>query len=45
MSTVKEEVRALLDELPDECPLEAVQYHLYVSCSVPGRKGLLVRMR
>lgn len=30
MNTVKEEVKALLDKLPDECTLEDVQYHLYV---------------
>ncbi len=30
MSTAKEEVKSLLDRLPDECMLEDVQYHLYV---------------
>jgi hypothetical protein len=30
MSTAKEEVRVLLDRLPDDCSLEDVQYHLYV---------------
>lgn len=30
MNTVKEEVKSLLDKLPDECTLEDVQYHLYV---------------
>ena len=30
MSTVKDEVKALLDKLPDNCSLEDVQYHLYV---------------
>ena len=30
MSTVKENVKALLDTLPDDCSLEDVQYHLYV---------------
>ena len=30
MSTVKEEVKAILDKLPDDCSLEDVQYHLYV---------------
>lgn len=30
MSTAKEEVKALLDNLPDDCSLEDVQYHLYV---------------
>ena len=30
MNTAKDEVRALLDKLPDDCSLEDVQYHLYV---------------
>jgi len=30
VSTAKEEVKALLDNLPDDCSLEDVQYHLYV---------------
>lgn len=30
MNTAKEEVRALLENLPDECVLEDIQYHLYV---------------
>lgn len=30
MSKIKEEVKALLDKLPDDCSLEDVQYHLYV---------------
>jgi ribosomal protein S20 len=30
MTTTKEEVKALLDKLPDDCSLEDVQYHLYV---------------
>lgn len=30
MGTAKEEVKALLDKLPDDCSLEDVQYHLYV---------------
>lgn len=30
MSTAKEEVKALLDKLSDDCSLEDVQYHLYV---------------
>ncbi len=31
MRTAKNEVRALLDKLPDDCALEDVQYHLYVA--------------
>lgn len=31
MSTAKEEVKTLLNKLPDDCSLEDVQYHLYVA--------------
>ena len=30
MQTPKEEVKAILSRLPDDCSLEDVQYHLYV---------------
>lgn len=30
MSTAKDDVKAILDKLPDDCSLEDVQYHLYV---------------
>ncbi|MCK5690835.1 hypothetical protein KAI87_16255 [Myxococcota bacterium] len=30
MNTAKDEVKLLLEKLPDECTLEDVQYHLYV---------------
>lgn len=30
MNTAKQEVKVLLDKLPDECVLEDIQYHLYV---------------
>jgi hypothetical protein len=30
MYTAKEEVRALLEKIPDDSSLEDVQYHLYV---------------
>ncbi len=30
MNTVKEDVKVLLDRLPDDCSMEDVQYHLYV---------------
>ena len=30
MSKAKEEVKELLEKLPDDCSLEDVQYHLYV---------------
>lgn len=30
MNTVKEEIRHLLDQLPEDCTLEDIQYHLFV---------------
>lgn len=30
MSTAKEQVRGILEELPDDTTLEDIQYHLYV---------------
>jgi hypothetical protein len=30
MSTAKEEVASMLNNLPDDCSLEDIQYHLYV---------------
>jgi predicted transcriptional regulator len=30
MSTAKEDVRRILDQLPDSATLEDIQYHLYV---------------
>jgi hypothetical protein len=38
MSTAKEEVKTLLNNLPDDCSLEDIQYHLYVIEKV--RNGL-----
>lgn len=38
MSTVKEDVKALLDKLPEDCSLEDIQYHLYVIEKV--RRGI-----
>ena len=32
--TAKETVRALLDNLPDDCSLDEVLYHLYVAQAV-----------
>lgn len=37
MSTAKEDVKALLDKLPDDCSLEDAQYHLYVAEKVHRR--------
>ena len=30
MNIAKEEVRCLLDQLPDNCTFEDIQYHIYV---------------
>lgn len=30
MSTAKDEIKSLLDKLPNDCTLEDIQYHLYV---------------
>lgn len=30
MNTAKNEVRSLLEQLPDDCTIEDIQYHLYV---------------
>jgi len=30
MNTAKEEVKLLLNKLPDDCTIEDIQYHLYV---------------
>jgi len=30
MSIVKEEVKVMIDRLPDGCSMEDIQYHLYV---------------
>jgi hypothetical protein len=30
VQTAKEEVQQLLEELPDDAPLEDIQYHIYV---------------
>ncbi len=38
MDTVKQEVAALLQRLPDDCSLEDVQYHLYILEKI--RRGL-----
>ncbi len=41
MSTAKEEVRHLLDELPDDASFEDIQYHIYVREKIEiGRKAV-----
>jgi ribosomal protein S20 len=34
MNTAKDEVKSLLEKLPDACTLEDIQYHLYVAGKV-----------
>ncbi len=38
MKTIKEEVKELLEKLPDDCTIEDIQYHLYVLEKI--RRGL-----
>lgn len=38
MNTAKDEIRSLLQKLPDDCTFEDVQYHLYVVEKI--RKGI-----
>jgi hypothetical protein len=38
VSDVKDETRALLDRLPENCSFEDVQYHLHVAVKI--RRGL-----
>lgn len=38
MNTAKAEAREVLDELPDDCTMEDIQYHLYVREQI--RQGL-----
>lgn len=38
MKTAKDEVREMLEELPDEASLEDIQYHIYVRQKI--RRGL-----
>ena len=35
--TVKDQVRATLDRLPDDCTFEEVQYHLFVADTLRRR--------
>jgi hypothetical protein len=38
MNTAKDEVKSILNKLPDGCTTEDIQYHLYVAQKV--RRGL-----
>jgi hypothetical protein len=39
--TLKEELHALIDELPDDATIEDVQYHLYVADLLRQRAAML----
>ncbi|MFQ5639464.1 MAG: hypothetical protein ACE5IR_15875 [bacterium] len=34
MSTAKEEVKKLLEKIPDDCSFEDIQYHIYVRAKI-----------
>ncbi len=38
MKSAKDEVREVLDVLPDDCTMEDIQYHLYVRTQI--RQGI-----
>jgi len=38
MSSIKSEVKSVIDRLPDNCTLEDIQYHIYVMQKI--NKGL-----
>ncbi|MCP4255212.1 MAG: hypothetical protein GY775_17750 [Candidatus Scalindua sp.] len=47
MNRAKDEVKSLLEKLPDDCTLEDIQYHLYVAEKVQrgieraGKEGVI----
>ncbi len=43
MNTVKEEVKTLLERLPDDCTIEDIQYHLYVLVDLLQKNGHKVK--
>ncbi|MEM8639306.1 MAG: hypothetical protein AAGG51_10890 [Cyanobacteria bacterium P01_G01_bin.54] len=43
MTTTKETVRSLLNQLPEQCSFEDIQYHLYVLAKV--QQGLAMADR
>ncbi len=40
MNTIKDKIQSILNQLPDDCSIEDIQYHLYVIEKV--RQGLAV---
>ncbi len=43
MTNVKQQVRELLDRLPDDCSVEDIQYQLYVTQTIRHRLDLAER--
>lgn len=43
MNTTKEKIQSILNQLPDDCSIEDIQYHLYVLEKI--RQGLQVAER
>ena len=43
MNTMKEKIQSILNQLPDDCSIEDIQYHLYVLEKI--RQGLKVAER
>ena len=43
MNTIKEKIQSILNQLPDDCSIEDIQYHLYVLEKI--RQGLQVAER
>ncbi len=43
MNTIKEKIQSILSQLPDDCSIEDIQYHLYVLEKV--RQGINVANR
>ena len=45
MSTVKEEIRKMLDQLPDDVSFEDIQYHIYVRQKIERGLGDIAKGR
>ena len=43
MNTTKEKIQSILNQLPDDCSIEDIQYHLYVLEKI--RQGLQIAER
>lgn len=40
MNTIKDKIKSILNQLPEDCSIEDIQYHLYVLEKV--RQGLTI---